>query len=101
MIRASGGPLVPHQPGDRFGDLLALPGQGTVGQPGEGPWVVLTPGHGVQDRPARHAHDVGNDRAELDVGELQELADPRDFPAPFPDELLARPGQVAQISECV
>jgi hypothetical protein len=46
---------------------------------------------------ARQAHDIGDDRAELDVGILKRLLKTLDMPAALPHQLLARAQQVAHL----
>ena len=59
--------------------------------------VIQAGTQGLEDRAAGLPHDVGDDAAQLDVGQLQRLRDPIDVVAPLADERFAQAGQVAEI----
>ena len=63
---------------------------------GELAWVVLAGRQGIEDDPPALAHDVGEDRAELEVGGLQQLIDALDVTGLLAGQLLAGTGEVAQ-----
>ncbi len=73
--RTGGADAAPDPVGEAFGITLAL-------------------GQRVEDRPSAGAHDVGEHRAELEVGGLQELVDAFDMGDLPAGELLTSTGKV-------
>ena len=68
-----------------------------VGQDRQCERIGLTGDQSLDHPAAGEAHDVGDDRIELDVGILQRLLDPLDMTAPLTDELLAGSQEIAHL----
>ncbi len=68
-----------------------------VGQPGQGVGIAFSSNQRLDHRPTAEAHDVRDDRVELDVGVLQRLLQPLDMAAAFAHQLLAGAQQVAHL----
>ena len=61
--------------------------------------ILLARDHRLRDRAARHAHDVGDHRAQLDVCQLQDPSHPVDLRVPVRTSAFRKPGQIAQIAD--
>jgi hypothetical protein len=68
-----------------------------VGELGQAIGIVFAGDESFDHRPTGQAHDIGDDRIELDVGILQCLLKALDMAAPFAHELLAGTQQSAQL----
>src|SRR3712207_1737018 len=98
-IRSSrrGGTLVVRHPAPEGLDDLGAGGADAGPNPTREAFGVGLPlGQRVEDRPPAGAHDVGQDRAELEVGGLQELVDALDVRGLLAGELLAGAGELPQ-----